>query len=497
MPGEKLLDILRREGFYVHAPCSGRGVCGKCLVYVRAGQAWEPVQACRTTVQDNMELRFPERERLSAEESFAGELPLRSDTGLSGYGVACDIGTTTVVCQLVDLADGTVLASLGEENLQKAYGDDVISRIQAASEGALPALSCGIRRQLSRMIAALCARAGIATGNIARMSIAANPTMCHLLAGLPPDSLGHAPFAPVSRFGGCVETETLDLPFKGQVYIAPSVSGFVGGDITAGMLASEIDRQDGLTLLVDVGTNGEMVLGQGSRFLCCSTAAGPVFEGAQLTCGMIATDGAISAVVWRDNAVQLQVIGNGPAQGLCGSGVLDATAVLLELGILDETGRMLLPQERTNLPVDAAARLFLLDGSPAFRLSNGVYVTQADIRKLQLGKGAIAAGLRVLLDAWQVEAGVIARVLLAGGFGSHLNPKSAARIGLIPKELLPVTRAVGNAALRGAVLAMVSSENCERLGELAKNTAYLELSGNTAFSEAYIDSMFFPEGAEW
>lgn len=491
-PGDTLLAALRRAGFSVTAPCGGSGRCGKCVVYRRAAAGWEPVSACRTQAEDGMEVRLPDRQTLSVEGADCGFL-LPDGPGLSGYGVACDIGTTTVACQLIDLSNGKILAWMGEENAQAPYGGDVISRIHAAMEGGLGALSTAIRSQLRRMVEELCSRAGIAASQISRMTAAANPAMCHLLTGLPPDSLGRAPFTPVSRFGACMAAEEWGLPFEGEVYIAPAVSGFVGGDITAGMLAAELDRREGLTILMDVGTNGEMVLGSGSRFICCSTAAGPVFEGAHLRCGMTAAAGAISAAEWRDDGLRLEVIGGKKPSGICGSGFLDAAAMLLDLGVVDETGRMLPPSESGCLPAAVSARIFELDGAPAFQLVEEICVTQADIRKLQLGKGAIAAGLQILMDACGARSEDIQELLLAGGFGSRLRPESAARLGLIPRELLPVARAAGNTALLGAGKALVSLQTRDRLAGFQAHTEYLELSSLPAFNSAYMDAMFFPE----
>lgn len=493
LPGDTLLAALRRAGIALNAPCGGRGTCGKCTVYHKAGVAWEPISACKTLVQEGMELRLPEQNKLLAEDALDVTIRAVSDAGLSGYGVACDIGTTTVVCRLVDLSTGEVICLAGEGNAQRSYGYDVISRIQAAIDGDLSELTAAIRCQLVRMMEKLCAQAGTCIEQISRMAVAANPTMCHLLAGLPPDGLGRAPFTPASRFGDCLTAHTLGFPFDGEVYIAPSISGFVGGDITAGMLASNMDQKDGITLLMDVGTNGEIVLGQNGHFTCCSTTAGPAFEGAQLRCGTTAEAGAIAAVEWTNNRVCCHIIGDIAATGICGSGFLDAAAVLLELGVVDETGRMLYPAEATFLPLDAAERLSLLDGAPAFYLTESVCITQADIRKLQLGKGAIAAGLQVLLDTCGIQESEISRLLLAGGFGSRLRPESAARIGLIPRVLLPVTRAIGNASVQGAGEALISSEARARLGKFQKATEYLELSSLPAFNSAYMDAMMFPE----
>ena len=496
VPGQTLLDAIRaREGLPIHAPCGGQGTCKKCTVYLVTESGETPVLACRTEVQDGMTVRLPSAAPLTVELSAKEEdTPCVPDRGLSGYGVACDIGTTTVVCHLIDLKSGKKLATVGEGNAQRPYGGDVISRIKASMEGRRPALTAAITSQLARMIEALCASAKIETAQVTRMAFAANTTMCHLLTGLSPDGMGAAPFTPLSRFGDEHDARALGLPFDGTVYIAPAVSGYVGGDITADLLAAELDRADKPVLLIDVGTNGEMALGCGDHFICCSTAAGPAFEGAQISCGMTAASGAISAVEWVDGALRCSVIGGEDGVGLCGSGLIDAMAVMLTLGAVDETGRMLdIDEDEDEISDEARPYLFLVDDEPAFRLTDKVWVTQGDVRKLQLGKGAIAAGVRILIDSYGVGYDGIGELLLAGGFGSYIRPESAARIGLIPAPLLPVTRAVGNTAAQGARMALVSGQARERLAALQKNMDYKELSGLPEFNTAYMEAMMFPE----
>ena len=493
-PGQSLLDALRQAAdLPVHAPCGGQGTCQKCTVFLAGPEGERAVLACRTPAEEGMVLRLPAAGPLAVELGQGEGLPsVPPDPGQTGWGVACDVGTTTVVCQLVELSTGRVAATVGQGNAQRPYGGDVISRIKAAMDGQRPALTAAIRGQLARMVEALCARAGVSLSEVKGMAVAANTAMCHLLAGLPPDALGAAPFAPVSRFGAECSARALDLPFDGPVYLCPAVSGYVGGDITADLLQTGMDRARRPVLLIDVGTNGEMALGCGDRFVCCSTAAGPAFEGAQIACGMTAAPGAVSAVEWREGRLACSVIGGGEALGLCGSGLIDAAAVLLEVGAVDETGRMLDPEE-DEIPQPLRPYLFLLDGEPAFRLAHRVWVTQADLRKLQLGKGAIAAGVRVLMDAYGLTCAQVDSLLLAGGFGSYIRPESAARIGLFPAGLLPVTRAVGNAAAGGARAALLSRQARERLSALQGNMEYLELSGLAAFNAAYMDAMMFPE----
>ena len=491
-PGETILEALRGlTGAGIHAPCGGRGTCGKCTVFLRDEAGERAVLACRTPARSGMCLRLPERseDRVLTEGESA---PVCPEEGLTGYGFACDIGTTTVACQLVDLSDGQVLAGAGEGNAQRPFGGDVISRISAWSEGHSGELTGAIRDQLGRMMDALCREKGVSPDRVRRVSVAANPTMCHLLAGLSPEGLGRAPFTPLSLFGTEDPARALGLPFDAPVYLLPAVSAYIGGDITAGMLAAGLDRGEENVLLLDVGTNGELVLSRGGELFCCSCAAGPAFEGAEITFGMTAAPGAVSAVTLEGERAVCSVLGGGEAVGICGSGLLDAVAVMLELGALEPSGRIPDPEEDDDIPAAALPYLTEYGGESAFRLTEKVFVTQRDVRKVQLGKAAVAAGVQVLLEQAGLEAGQVARLLLAGGFGSFLRPESAARVGLIPAELLPVTRGAGNTALAGARMALVSGEARNRLGGMADSARYFELSGLPAFNAAYVDEMAFP-----
>lgn len=483
--GQTLLEILREAGYEVSAPCGGNGTCGKCTVYI-AGEAH---LACQTEAGDGMVVELPHTAEL--EVALGSDAVFACDSGLSGYGVAVDIGTTTVACHLVNLENGKTMAVAGEGNAQRSYGADVISRIQASVEGRLEEMAEVIRKQLGELIEGLCREAQVSSAEVRFMTVAANTTMCHILAGLKPDTIGVAPFTPLSLFGDYYDAQSWGLPFEGQVYLAPAVSGYVGGDITADLLAVDMDKASKPVLLIDVGTNGEMALGCGDKFVCCSTAAGPAFEGAQIRFGMTAAEGAVSSVEYHDGALECKVIGGVEAKGICGSGLIDAIAVMLEVGALDETGRVLDIDEDDDIPAEALPFLTLLDDEPAFRLTEQVCVTQSDVRKVQLGKGAIAAGIQVLLDTSDVDYDDIGALLLAGGFGSFIRPASAARIGLIPAELLDLTKAVGNTAAVGAKMALVSAEARERLQKLQKAMDYQELSGLAAFNTAYMEKMMF------
>ena len=489
-PGQTLLEVLRHHGnLSVHAPCGGRGTCKKCTVYLISAEGERACLACQTLAEDGMILRLPEESTLHVELGAEKTVDFMTD-GQEGFCIACDIGTTTVVCKLVELESGEVKGTLVAGNDQRSYGADVISRIKASMDGKLPEMAACIRLQLGRMISSLCQNFGVSLKNLSTMAVAANTTMCHLLAGISPDSMGTAPYVPESTFGYWMDAMELNLPFDGKVYIAPAVSGYVGGDITADILAAGLDETDEPTLLIDVGTNGEMALGYGDHFVCCSTAAGPAFEGAQIKFGMTAAPGAISSVEWKWGEVKCGVIGDTAPKGICGSGLIGAVAVMLECGAMDETGRMLDPDE-DDIPEELEPYLYLLEDEPAFCLAGDISVTQSDVRKLQLGKGAIAAGVQVLRELYGKTE--IKHLLLAGGFGSFIRPESAAKIGLIPSELLPVTEAIGNAAAEGARMALCSEDCQNRLADIQRNMQYQELSGSSKFNDAYIEMMMFPE----
>ncbi len=483
--GQTILTFLKQQGITeIEAPCGGLGRCGKCKVEI-AGKG--EVLACKTLVADGMHIILTDKTKTRIAERGICHNHYQTD-GEAVLCAACDVGTTTVVCHLIDAQSGELLATQSAPNAQKTYGADVVSRIERAGAGELDALHNAITGQISRMLENLCAAAHKKM-EIERLTVAGNTVMCHLFAGISPEKIGVAPFVPEELFGNVYNGSDIGIAGCRSVEILPCVAGYVGSDITADVLAAVPEDADGQWLLLDIGTNGEMLLGnQTDGFVCCATAAGPAFEGAEIVMGMPAAEGAINKVAFEDGRFKVTTIGGKEAIGICGSGLLDALAVFLENGFMDAGGMII---ETGEAEEKLQKFIGTYENQACIWLTEKVCVTQEDIRNLQLAKAAIAAGIEVLLKEKKFTYKNIMGVLLAGGFGSFLNKESAAAIGLIPKELLSVTETVGNAAGEGAILAAVSVKARVHLNEIQKKMHYLELSMHPDFSDTYMNCINF------
>ncbi len=507
----------------IEAPCGGKGTCGKCKVTVTKPY-YKEVLACQTKICDGMEIIVGggtitgvgtdmNEAKVSASDNMVVLVDRKSDmqeNPVSVYGnhslnagtlAACDIGTTTVVCYLIDKETGQIIAVRSGANPQRSFGADVLSRIDAAARtddndkanGGLQMMQSQIVSLLNGFISEMLMECG--RTKVCLFSVAGNTVMCHLLMGISPEKLGRAPFMPDEYFGK--EFNPLDIGLENcqTMIIFPAVSGFVGGDITAGIM--ETVNCNELTLYLDIGTNGEMALGKGDRYVCCATAAGPAFEGAQIEMGMPASKGAVDKVWLEGRRIKYSVIGNDRPVGLCGSGLIDALAILLKAGIIDENGTILSGQE---LPILFRSYVFELEAEDAAQSSEsslavyiapGVYITQEDIRKLQLAKGAIAAGIDILFKEYGCKPCDLDILTFAGGFGNYIDKASAAAIGLFPPDLLDRAKEVGNAAGNGAVSAALSQEAWERALEISKDMRYIELASYPHFDEMYVEHMNF------
>ena len=428
------------------------------------------------------------------------------DTTNQCYGVAFDIGTTTMVGSLVNLCDGSELAITSQMNPQVSFGDDVLSRIEHSSScsGCLDELSHVVKTSIVEMIDHLCEQADINREHIYEATFAGNTTMEHLLCGIDPTPLGAVPFVPAHARGLLLNASELGIPInhRGKVYVFPLIGGFVGGDTVAGILATNLSNNQAPVLMIDIGTNGEIVLAKDGQLWAASTAAGPAFEGARITYGMRATTGAIEKIVFEDD-IRYSVIGNVPAVGICGSALIDLAAEMLKSGMITSTGQLLGPDQLpAQLPKAISQRIYEnADGQVEFLISQAnqgrkdlrVVLTQRDIRELQLAVGAIRAGVKIMLKNADIEAKDISRVLIAGGFGSFIRRANAQTIGLLPTEIEHrKINYVGNASLAGAKWALLSSNARCHAEELARNTKHLELSLDTNFQMEFADAMIFP-----
>lgn len=426
------------------------------------------------------------------------------DTTRMNYGMAFDIGTTTVVCYLVDLINGLTLSTTSAINPQVAYGDDIISRITFASEreDGLKLLHEAIISTVNELALRACDEAKVSPNHVYHATFVGNTCMLHLLLGLDVTQLGRAPYVAVIQ--STVELSASELGItaipNALIHVLPRIGGFVGADTVAMILLHLIDGVD-VALAIDIGTNTEVVVKHGNEMLAASAAAGPAFEGARIKHGMRATDGAIYSVKVDEDDVRCMVIGDAPARGICGSGLIDAVAAMLELGIVDESGRMLCRNELPPLPQRIAERLTERDGEVEFVLAHGnesdsgspIVLTQRDIRQLQLAKGSIRAATETLLNLAGVSYDELQAVFIAGAFGTFIPKQSAVRIGLLPPISSERIYSVGNAAGVGAKLALINSNELKRAESVARSVKHIELGTNPLYAEAFFEWMRFPK----
>jgi uncharacterized 2Fe-2S/4Fe-4S cluster protein (DUF4445 family) len=427
------------------------------------------------------------------------------DTSGRLFGIAFDLGTTTVVATLLDLSTGTPVAVDSMLNKQQPFGADVITRISAVmmDPAALGRLSGLAHETLAELARSVCEQGEVDPTEVYEVAVAGNATMTHIALGIDPEPLGVAPFIMSTRLYPEILAADLGIRAhpRARAVVFPAFGAYVGGDITAGLLASGMDRDARTRLFVDIGTNCEIVLGNREWLLATAAPAGPAFEGAAIRCGMRAADGAIEVVSMTPETIEVKVIGDAEPAGLCGSGLVDAVTSLVRLGLLDGSGRLVPQEQAAELAPGLVSRLTMLGQERVFVLhwlgdpgdvSRSIYLSQRDVRELQFAKAAIATGWQILLEESGLVPSDIQQVLLAGSFGSYLSPANAIRIGLVPK--LPVLRVVsaGNVAGEGAKMALLSVR--ERAGGLAllEEVRYVELSDRADFNDRFVDQLAFP-----
>lgn len=471
--GERKLDeLLRENDLNLAQPCGGRGVCGKCAVElsgtVSAPNAAEARLgkrlACQAVILGDAEVALPDDQDFE-QIALSSAVAARAKKPMSGrLGAAVDIGTTTLACQIFDLQTGARVAEAGMRNPQTSVAADVMGRIDHALHGGLETLRRQIHAGVEDMLRDACARADKAFSDLDALVVTGNTTMLYLLTGRNPEALSHAPFVADHLFDQTVEL------FSRSAYLPACINAFVGADISCAVMASGQCESEEISLLADIGTNGEIALWKDGSLYVASTAAGPAFEGAGISCGCGSVRGAIDRVCVAGGRVQAHTIGAAQAVGVCGSGLIDAIAAFLEIGEIDETGAC---------------------ESERLELCDGIALLPRDVRAVQLAKAAIAAGIETLMHNAQIDAGQIATLYIAGGFGSHLDIQSAATIGLIPRELIRRARIIGNAALAGAAALLLDTDAIERIRDIARRARFVNLGGNPVFNELYIERMLF------
>lgn len=538
--GTTILEAARLAGLDTDAPCDGSGTCGKCLV--QAGEAAPgglrregtghggelppgTFLACQTMIDGHVWVRLPEGEEVGLRVHdrglavaadlapfmdkvrdhrrgvtlvMAGSEPVAEEPGDSTdrlFGLAVDIGTTTLVVAVVDLRTGRALGVAGDLNPQARHGQDVLSRIRFASEdGGLARLHGDLAGALNRLAAQAASTSGITTDQLYEAVLGGNTCMLHLALGIDPAPLGKYPYTPDFRGGLSLPAAQagLKLARGARVYPVPALSGYVGGDITAGIVATGLAERPGVTLFVDIGTNGEMVLARNGKLTATSTAAGPAFEGANISCGMRASRGAIETFeVLGPGRVRIATIDNASPAGLCGSGLLDVVAELAAHGGVLPGGRLAPANGHPLSPFVAED-----GGKLVLRLADGVSLTQKDIRQVQLAKGAVRAGIERLLADAGITAPDVDRVVIAGSFGFHLRAQSLVRIGLLPPQLEDRVEFAGNTSRAGAQLLLLDRFARDRAAALAGTVRILELADDPEFEKTFVASLAFPAPAK-
>ncbi|MBN2590945.1 MAG: DUF4445 domain-containing protein [Sedimentisphaerales bacterium] len=503
--GSTILEAAGQAGIIINSSCGGKGTCKKCSVYI--GPDNKKVLACQYKIESDLKVTIPPESRyfepkilkygISAgnanNDIYAKYKEITKETKISG--VAVDIGTTSIVTKLLDLETGKILGTEATFNPQSQYGDDVISRISfAENDENLKILQKSIIDCINTLIKKLCDNLSLASDSIYELCAVGNTTMNHIFLGLPIAQLGYSPYKAHSLESYDLSPDQLGLKINpsGNIHTVENIAGFVGSDTVAVALAADIDSAANTTLIIDIGTNGEIVLGTKDNLYAASCAAGPAFEGAGIKCGSRATDGAIEAVVINKDDIDIDVIGNKQAYSICGSGLIDAVAVMLELGIIDKTGRFIeLEQLKEKLPDAIFKRIKLYNGELALFFTENVYVNQGDIRHVQLAKAAILAGINLLMRQLGIKPSDIEHVLLAGAFGNYIRKESALKTGILPAIAPEKIQFIGNAAASGAQMILLSSENRIKAKQLAQNIQYIELANISDFQDVFTDCLAF------
>ncbi len=505
--GQSISEILQQHVPSFALPCAGNHTCGKCRV--QASGALSPLSdaekkfltdtdiqagirlACDCTILGNAAVTVQTEQKARIIAWYQTPPFEKTETG---YGFAVDIGTTTVAVQLIQRETGRILAERLAENAQRSYGADVISRIEACKTAGLDTLSDRIAQQIEQLAQECLQEAGICA--VSESIVTGNATMLHIYEGLDPASLAVSPFDVQSYFG-CFSRRTLA---GAPVYLPRCIGAYVGADIICAILAADLEH-GGTQLLADIGTNGEMALFHADKLLCCATAAGPAFEGAGISAGMPAASGAIRAVSLQDDSVHYETVQDAPAIGICGSGIIDAVGELIKTGVVDKSGRLLGSDRLAKKGVSAKILEHIEESRDAngndFVLFKGetpeesVYITQKDIREVQLAKAAISAGISIMMEEIGLTKEEIEKISIAGAFGNYIRNESAVNMGLLPRIELERIKAIGNSAGVGAAMVLLSKGSEEEAVRVSQIVEHIDLAEKKNFQDEYLKGMRF------
>jgi len=515
--GENLMEIFARHSIVLTAPCGGKGVCKKCRVLVKEpGRDVQEVLACQYRVHSDICVTVPRASRIDVlaglpqasaaiktalSVQLAPSLGRRKVTEREGtsrlLGLAVDLGTTTVSAGLIDLESGEALGFATVMNQQTRFGADVITRIGYSQKGE------GHRKELSEALAgsvrllagALLSKAASRPSDVRHIVFAGNTTMFATLIELDCTPLVTPPYrAPMLKWytlrpPSLPVLSELRLASRTRLDLLPGIGGYVGSDVLSGLLIATMQGADAPFVFLDIGTNGEAVVASGEEFIASSAAAGPAFEGGELSCGMPAMHGAIHRVGFENGRLTYQVMGNAKPVGICGSGLIDACASLVRSGAIEPSGRFC--QDVGSIPAHIAERMGRKNGQAAVFFDENVWLTQEDVREAQLAKSAIRTCIEFLLAEAQVEPGSIKRLMLGGAFGSLVDARSAEAIGLIPIFENATKESLGNTSLAGAIAALLAKHKLDEIDRLRKKTRYVNLAGRPEFEERFTANLAF------
>ncbi len=461
---QNLLKLLLENGIYVNSPCGGMSLCNKCLVWWVEKE--EFIKACLHLIEEDMTIKVEELSGFGITSIIDDNYDIESR---QGYGIALDLGTTTLAFYLLDLTNGNILKSKSLLNKQISFGADVITRIEQCVRDNLDKLHSILIEEINSVIIEFKTEFNIKT--ISSIVASGNPTMIHILANVNPQSIGFAPYTPVFLDSRTYSGKELGINVE-EVLLTPHISAFVGSDIVMGMIASGM-LEDKYSLLIDLGTNGEIVLKKANEFFATSTAAGPTFEGANIELGMGGVKGAINKVEFVDSTYKYSTVSGVPL-GISGSGLVDLVALLLKNGLIDETGHM----------ADSIK-------NNRFYLTDKIYISQKDIRQFQLAKSAIYSGIETLLEVADILPEVVEHIYLAGGFGFYLNLENTFASGLLPLEFKGKVKSIGNASGAGSISVLLKPDLIELASKIKTKVKTIDLANNPKFTNRFMENILF------